>query len=88
MSTLADMLLGRATPAPIPPKRRVRPRKLKPRVSIKPESAKVMGFYEHNSNKPCSVPGCNEPRHRAKSGRCHTTKCTKHYRAESARYRS
>lgn len=39
-----------------------------------------MESYEANSDKPCTKPNCNKPRHKSKSGRCHTSLCDEHFR--------
>ncbi|ADE12195.1 hypothetical protein Slit_1966 [Sideroxydans lithotrophicus ES-1] len=87
MLSLASMLLGNVplNRAKFIPEQK--DFKVKSSKTVKPESAKAMKSYQINASKPCAHPGCDQPRHKSKSGKCHTTLCTHHYSLQQERFR-
>lgn len=44
-------------------------------------SGRTVESYDRNRDKPCSVIGCSKPRHRTKSGKCRSGRCSVHHLA-------
>ena len=74
MQSLAEMLMGK------PVARKSAPRPMPEKFK---DSAYTFASLERNADKPCTK--CEQPRHRAKSGRVYTTLCTTHYLEAQAR---
>jgi hypothetical protein len=83
MISLAKMLLG-MSPFKIPTKAEPEPIE-SPRINASSSVSATMASYEKHRNETCTQ--CDKPRHISNSGKCHTTRCTEHYKADSEKYR-